>query len=217
VYGRPLSECVIEPGTSDFGDDNFWKLLAPTPTESVYVTPAHYLQAIEELRNNADLIIFDTQTAEHNDETAIFSDTVLPLMVAREAVALCLFDESVPSVPNGLNIIGLLVSQGARADDFYALFNRIKSPMQLDTARANIQGMAHLVGVVYDLSDSLDPGAISRALPSNSDYALALLRFLFQVTGNGVYQDLGDMAKINPPTVSEPLTGWISKIKKKIL
>jgi len=97
------------------------------------------------------------------------------------------------------------------------LFNRIKSPMKMDTARAALRGMAHLVGVVYDMSDSIDPGAISRALPSNSDYALALLGFLYTVTGNDVYQNLSSMAKINPPDDNEPIIGWIGKIKRRIL
>ena len=199
ALGVSMAKCLIDPREVQMDDVRFWTLLAPLVDETITIQPYHYARAIEELRYVCDLIVVDTQSAEVNDTALILTEAMLPLLrETGDGFGLCLFDASKSSKPNGVAVCQSYVNQGVEPSSLYALFNRL--PLEIsepDTARS-LSGLCTLIGTVPDMQHVIDSAAIARNLPADSKYASVLMKFLCDVTGDPIYNELSSTVTALP-------------------
>jgi hypothetical protein len=212
ALGTPMAKCLIDPREVQMDDVRFWTLLAPLVDETITIQPYHYARAIEELRYVCDLIVVDTQSAEVNDTALILTEAMLPLLrETGDGFGLCLFDASKSSKPNGVAVCQSYVNQGVEPSSLYALFNRL--PLEIsepDTARS-LSGLCTLIGTVPDMQHVIDSAAIARNLPADSKYASVLMKFLCDVTGDPIYNELSSTVT-SLPDRSKSLVERVSEL-----
>ena len=168
---------------------SFGVVLAPEPeaADPRVVTPDVYQRVIDLVRDQADLVIVDTQIIEIHDTSGLVDGLIVPAL-AHDAFGVTLTDTSAPGVSNLVSMLKFFAHQGVPANRLMIMINRALAGYDTNVLRGMLSAYGTFTGAVEEkaaLARSANMGRIPHEDPS---LAPVLDTVLLRVTGWPCFQ-----------------------------
>lgn len=168
---------------------SFGVVLAPEPesADPRIVTPDVYQRVIDMVRDQADLVVVDTQIVEIHDTSGLVDGLIVPTL-AHDAYGVTLTDTSAPGVSNLVTMLHHFAQQGVPANRLMIVINRALQGYDTNVLRGMLTKYGTFAGAVEEKSLLARQANMGRIPHNDPVLAPVLDAVLLRVTGWPCFQ-----------------------------
>lgn len=190
-----ISEAVLSPEQvtaarhASLPPISFGVVLAPEPeaADPRIVTPDVYQRVIDLVRDQADLVVVDTQIIEIHDTSGLVDGLIVPAL-AHDAFGVTLTDTSAPGVSNLVTMLGYFAQQGVPSNRLMIVINRALAGYDTNVLRGMLSKYGMFSGAVEEKSLLARQANMGRIPHNDPSLAPVLDAVLLRVTGWPCFQ-----------------------------
>ncbi len=190
-----IAEAVLSPEQvtaarhSSLPPISFGVVLAPEPeaADPRIVTPDVYQRVIDLVRDQADLVVIDTQIIEIHDTSGLVDGLIVPAL-AHDAFGVTLTDTSAPGVSNLVTMLGYFAQQGVPANRLMIVINRALAGYDTNVLRGMLGKYGTFTGAVEEKSLLARQANMGRIPHNDPSLAPVLDAVLLRITGWPCFQ-----------------------------